>query len=163
MKLKTIKISVIGFSLVLCFLLGSTSQLFSNSDSQDYTYLCGDLLAMYAQKPDKLEFIECKVGSHAQTLVEATYEVSGENSKTVEDFFVQKYGMGKLVWVCCGYESRGQYGEFSHERLEAVSPYVSGIITMAGSGEIENSPQGVGLEFDRNKIRFIVTVTILEV
>jgi len=182
MNLKSAKIVALSVFLALCMVFGLTAykeslalsfetaqtnqKVFfdgSKISNKNHQYLCADLLETYAQKPDNLVFIGCKVEPKAQVLAEAIYEVSGENSVAVENFLVQTYGMGKLVWLCCGYESRGQYGAFDHEALTAISPYVSGIITMSGSGEVAGDAQGIGLEFDRNKILFTVFVSIVEV
>jgi len=135
----------------------------TNFKTWDNEFLCGDLLKFYAKKPKTLEFISCEKVSNSQTIVRATYRVSGKNSKEVEDFFVNNYGMGKLKWACCGWESQGKYGNFEHKELTKIDPFLSGIITMNGSGEIAapNTPTGVKLEFDRAKVTYFTVIVEL--
>lgn len=125
---------------------------------------CGDLLALYAEMPEKLEalaFVKCEK-TNGQTVARATYRVSGKASQAVEGFFVRHYGMGKLHWVCCGWEnSGGNGGSFNHKALAKISPNLSGIISMHASGEV---PPDNELEFDRNKIPyFTVEVELIDV
>ncbi len=122
-------------------------------------YLCGDLLDVYAEKPEKLEFVECKTYKSSQSRVVATYRVSGKDAAEVEAFFVEKYGMGELKWACCGWETSGKNGSFKHPELTAISPYLSAIITMFASAEVDYNEEG--LELDRTKIEyFTVEVNI---
>ena len=55
---------------------------------------CGDLLAQYAQKPEALEFVDCKSGT-GQILYTAIYRVPETNAEAVERILVDDYGMGK--------------------------------------------------------------------
>ncbi len=103
---------------------------------------------MYGEKPEKLEFVSCKPVDEPQTIIRLEYRVRGKDSKEVEDFLVEKHGMGSLVWACCGWDNRG-YGGFSPDVLEAIHPYLGGTISMYASGEV-----GDELEFDRNKIEY---------
>lgn len=124
---------------------------------------CNDLLSTYAKKPNGLEFIKCESVENSQTKIRATYQVSGKNSKEIEDFLVQNYGMGKLKWTCCGWDNAGKYGGFEHSEFKKIDPYCSAIISMYASGEIEdkNEPSGIKLEFDRNKIDYFTVVVEL--
>lgn len=65
---------------------------------------CGDLLTKYAQKPKQLEFLSCKKG-FGQVVLKARYRVKGKNAATVAKFLQQHYKMGKLKFVCCGWET----------------------------------------------------------
>ncbi len=124
---------------------------------------CGDLLEKYASKPTNLEFVKCEQGE-GQTVVLAEYRVSGMESKGVEDFLVQEYGMGQLKWVCCGWENQGKYGNFTHEAILSSNENYGVIISMFGSGEMEDGGGKTYLEFDRNKVPyFYVWVSIVEV
>lgn len=66
----------------------------------------GDLLSTYGEKPEYLHFKELLIRK-GQIRYDALYEVTGEHSQSVEDSLVEKYGMGKLKWVCCDYENSG--------------------------------------------------------
>ena len=124
---------------------------------------CGDLLEKYAIKPANLEFVTCEKGE-GQTVVLAEYRVSGTESKEVEDFLVQEYGLGQLEWVCCGWESQGKYGSFSHEAIISSNENYGVIISMFASAELEDEQGKTYLEFDRQKIPyFTVWVSIVEV
>ncbi len=129
-------------------------------------FLCGDLLETYAKKPKELQFIECETLENSQTIVRATYHVKGNQSEDVENFLNEHYGMGKLEWVCCGWETKGNYGSFEHPELTKINPNLSVTINMYASGEVtdENDPSKVRLETDRNKIEnftVIVDLTII--
>ena len=127
--------------------------------------LCGDLLEAYAKKPEGVHFVKCETVAHSQKLVQATYHVTANKSQMAEDFFVQNYGMGKLKWYCCGWESGGQMGQFEHPELTKIDAYLGGTITMSGSAEIkdETAPNGVRVETDRSKIEYYVIVVTLSI
>ena len=124
---------------------------------------CGDLLAEYAQKPLYLEFIGCEEGE-GQTIIRAEYRATGMDSQSVEDFLVENYGMGKLKWVCCGWENQGTNGSFTHKTITKENANFGVVISMFASGEIEDEEGNISLEFDREKIPyFTVWVVIVEV
>jgi hypothetical protein len=125
---------------------------------QNEVLACGDLLKKYAQKPKQLEFVKCERVENSQTIVRATYRVSGDKSKEVEDFLVKNYGMGKLKWVCCGWESGGKYGGFKHPEFKEIHPFLTASISMYASGEVEveDNQDEIKLEFDRNKIAYFM-------
>ena len=124
---------------------------------------CNDLLSNYAKKPIGLEFIKCERIKNSQTKARATYRVSGKESEEIERFFVQNYGMGKLKWVCCGWETGGKYGVFEHSEFKKIDPDCSATIKMYASGELENqnNPTKIKLEMDRNKIDYFTVVVEL--
>jgi len=55
---------------------------------------CGDLFSEYAEKPAKLEYLECNKGT-GQTVFEAKYRVSDEAASDVEQELVKRYGFMK--------------------------------------------------------------------
>ncbi len=119
-----------------------------------FDFLCGDLLTRYGEKPEKLEFISCESVDEPQKIIRLMYRVRGEDSKEVEDFLVEKYGMTKLKWACCAWNGRG--GQFNHDKFKAIHPYLGGGISMYASGEVEG-----GLEIDPEKIEyFYVEITL---
>ncbi|HLP91081.1 MAG TPA: DUF4952 domain-containing protein [Nostocaceae cyanobacterium] len=67
---------------------------------------CKDFLLEFGDKPQELEFLECKnsknVGLDA---LEARYRVSGKDAAKVESLLQQKFQMSKLKFLCCGWES----------------------------------------------------------
>ncbi|WKB81795.1 DUF4952 domain-containing protein [Cellulophaga lytica] len=125
--------------------------------------LCKDILSTYAKKPNDLEFIKCERLENSQTIIKATYRISGNKSKEIEDFLIENYGMGKLKWVCCGWETSGKYGGFEHSEFKKIDPYLSATINMYASGEVEdeNEPTEIKLETDRNKVDYFTVIVEL--
>ena len=124
---------------------------------------CGDLLKKYAVKPNKVKFIECKTGT-GQTILEADYKVSGENSREIENILIQEFGMGKLKFVCCGWESEnGKNGYVENEHLKEINQNYVLEISMYANAEKENEKGETDIEFDRNKIEFNLKVRIMEI
>ncbi|WP_299117416.1 DUF4952 domain-containing protein [uncultured Winogradskyella sp.] len=122
---------------------------------------CNDILSTYAKKPIGLEFIKCERPKNSQTIARATYRVSGKESEEVERFLIENYRMGKLKWVCCGWETTGKQGGFEHSEFKKIDPYCSATIDMYASGEVESEPTGIKLEFDRSKIDYFTVVVEL--
>ncbi len=78
---------------------------------------CGDLLSQWAEKPNELEFLDCEPGE-GQLIFKANYRVSGKQAHLVETFLRKKYGIGKLVFLCCGWDSKnGKIGIFKKPDL----------------------------------------------
>ena len=128
---------------------------------EDYGYLCGDLLEIYARKPDGLEFVSCEKVEESQTIVRATYRVSGKRSKEIEDFLVNNYGMGRLKWACCAWDNTGKYGSIENQELTKVHPYISAIISMYASGEVASKKSTkVRLQTKREKIEYFTVVEL---
>jgi hypothetical protein len=126
------------------------------------TIECGDLLSRYAKKPEKLRFVDCTVGE-GQVVLEAKYSVSGKDSKAVEKFLVKKYGMGKLKFVCCGWESKdGKSGQINN--LKAFKDYPNYSIMISMFASAEKGTDESSLELDRNEVEeFTVLVEIVDV
>ncbi len=83
--------------------------------------------------------------------------------KKIEHFLIENYGMGKLKWVCCGWETGGKYGGFEHSEFKKIDSYCSATIDMYASGEIEdeNQPTEIKLETDRRKIDYFTVIVEL--
>jgi hypothetical protein len=125
---------------------------------------CGDLLSIYGEKPAKLSFVNC-VSGEGQVILEAKYSVSGKDSKGVEDFLVKAYGLGKLKFTCCGWESEnGKNGQINTLKGLEKHPNYSLTISMFASAEQASKENEMQLELDRNKIEhFTVLVQIVDV
>lgn len=68
---------------------------------------CKDFLSELELKPAGLEFTRCeKVEEPPSVLLRAYYFIPGEKAKAVEDFLHEKFGMERLRFVCCGWETR---------------------------------------------------------
>lgn len=121
-------------------------------------------MSRYAEKPANLSFVNCVAGE-GQVILEAQYSVSGKNSKEVEGFLVKAYGLGKLQFTCCGWESKnGKNGQIDTLKGLENDPSYSLIISMFASAEQESKENEIQLELDRTKIEhFTVLVQIIEV
>ena len=124
---------------------------------------CGDLLEKYATKPNKVEFIKCRTGT-GQTILEADYKVSGKDSKEIEKILIQEFGMGKLKFVCCGWEPiNGKNGYVENKQLKITNQDYVLEISMYANAEKKNENGKIEIEFDRNKVDFNLKVKILEI
>lgn len=126
---------------------------------------CTDILSDFAIKPTGLEYVKCESPKSGQTKLRATYRISGNISKDIENFLVDNYGMGELKCTCCGWDNAGNYGEFQHPQFKEIDKYCSAIISMYASAEMEDKsqPTGIRLETDRNKIKYFTVVVELVV
>ncbi len=123
---------------------------------------CGDLLSLYAEKPVELEFLECSK-EKGQVILRSKYRVSGKDSKKIEQVLISKYGLGKLKFNCCGWESE-KYGQINPSKIKAINPNFSILITMYGNAEKKDKNNTIYIEKNRNKIPyFYVIVEIVEV
>ncbi len=114
-----------------------------------------DLLTQYAEKPAKLEFVKSEVGK-GQIISTSYYNVSGKDSFEIEKILMEQYGMGKLKWICCGWEPEdGRRGSIKHKDLKEFE-FLS--IEMYGNAEIIGDDGVLTLEKDRNKVTFEVIV-----
>lgn len=171
-KLKTLTISVLLLIITTTSLFaeviksGDKSNLIHPplvTDIQAWgNFTCGDLLEIYATKPKALKFVSCKRLDNDQPKIIATYKVSGEAAKSVEDFLVKNYDMGALKWACCGWQST-RFGSFQHPELTKIDPYLAASILMFASAEIVNKDNlsTIILQSDREKTEFTVTVELV--
>jgi hypothetical protein len=124
---------------------------------------CQDLLVLYGEKPANLELVESNTGT-GQVVAETRYKVSGENALKIEQYFIEKCGMGQLKFKCCGWESEGgKNGFFEHEGLKKVNANYQLEVSMYGHAERKNEKGEIYLESDRTKIDFFVVVKVLDV
>ena len=124
---------------------------------------CGDLLKKYATKPNKVEFVECKTGT-GQTILEADYKVLGKDSEEIERILIAEFGMGKLKFVCCGWESvNGKNGYVDNKQLKSINQDYVLEISMFANAEKKNEKGKTEIEFDRNKVDFNLKVRILKI
>jgi len=124
---------------------------------------CGDLFDRYAKKPNKVKFIECKSGTE-QTILEAKYKVLGMDSKEIEEVLITEFGMGKLKFVCCGWEpENGKNGYIENKHLKEINTNYVLEISMYANAEKNNKKGETEIEFDRKKVDFYLKVRILEI
>ncbi len=117
----------------------------------------------YAKKTNKIEFIECKSGT-GQTILEAKYKASGTDSKEIEEFLIAEFGMGKLKFVCCGWEpENGKNGYVENKHLREINQNYVLEISMYADAVKKNEKGETEIEFDRKKVDFNLKVRILEI
>lgn len=179
--LKFMKLFLLSTSLVALVANGvscqSVSQLHrpmqlavrASTKAKNRPSLCGDLLQQYASKPAGLMLTSCEDGRPGSQMVAvATYQVSGANAAQVETFFRARYGMGKLTFVCCGWEpANGKHGQVDNAALRRLNPAYSLLITMHSDANIMEQAlaQGDASAWkDKRKVkRFLVEVSLVEV
>jgi len=67
---------------------------------------CKDFLQQLTQKPTELKYQSCKKVEEAPAvLLKATYEVSGKKAKEIENFLHKEFGLKRLRFACCGWET----------------------------------------------------------
>lgn len=127
--------------------------------------LCGDLLQKYAAKPAGLILLGCTKGqAGSQTVVVATYRVSGAKAAAAEKFFHERYGMGNLKFVCCGWEmAAGKKGQVASPVLKKLNPNYVLLIAMYADDQAVMSGDLSALK-DKSKVKyFTVEVEIVNV
>ena len=74
----------------------------------------------------------------SQKLCESTYKIPGKYARATEAMLIRKYGMGKLVFECCGWSpARGKTGSFRRDHRMADGAYASYEIYMASGETVE--------------------------
>ena len=67
---------------------------------------CEDFLQELKPKPTELKYQSCKkVEETPAVLLKATYEVSGKKAKEIENFLHKEFGLNRLRFVCCSWET----------------------------------------------------------
>ncbi len=136
---------------IIILLLAISSLVFAQAKNAQIK--CDDLLSIYAQKPKELKFVKCEMIKDTRIIMRATYKVLGKKSKEVEDFLVKTYGMGRLKWACCGWDSGGKYGVFKHEKFKKINQDCLGLISMYTLDQTQ----------DRDKVDFFTIIVELAV
>lgn len=89
----------------------------------------------------------------SQKLCESTYKIPGKYARSTEALLIRKYGMGKLVFECCGWSpARGRNGSFRHAHRLADGAYAHYEISMGSEETVER-------QWDKIK-HFYITLSI---
>lgn len=97
---------MIGLFLVASMISGCANDSLQDRVSLDVASsakICDGLLSHFGVKLPELEFESCTKGS-GQVIRSARYKVRGTQAATVEESLHKQYGMGRLTFVCCGWE-----------------------------------------------------------
>ena len=116
---------------------------------------CGpDLLKLHGLKiPHARLFKSEAAPPPGQKLCESTYAIPGRHARATEARLVKQYGMGKLVFECCGwFPARGKVGVFRRSHRMADGAYASYQISMSSEETLERQWDKIGF--------FYVTLSI---
>ncbi|MCP1996251.1 DUF4952 domain-containing protein [Flavobacterium sp. HSC-61S13] len=98
---------------------------------------CGDLWAIFSEKPSSVKLIDCKE-SEGQRLATATYRILPIDQRRIENLLVKRYGMGSLVKTTCNWEpEKGKTGTIISKRLALIDPKYSMTISMWAESDME--------------------------
>lgn len=98
---------------------------------------CGDLWAIFAEKPTSVKLIDCKV-SEGQRLATAIYRILPTEQRRIENLLVKRYGMGPLVKTACNWEpEKGKTANIISKRLAQLNPNYSMTISMWAETDME--------------------------
>ena len=104
-----------------------------------------DFLSQWQIKPKELKLASCDLEHSQMDLLIANYTVKGTDAAIVEKFLQARFKMGKLRFICCGWEPAGKNGFYKDKDNYSYA------ISMS-SGET--------IERDWHKIKqFYVTIT----
>lgn len=135
--------------------------LFFSISGFTQTLECEDLLKQYAVKPSKTIFTNCNTGT-GQVILEANYKIAKADSDEVEKFLIQKYGMGKLKFTCCGWEPSNK-GYFESKKLKSINKDYTLEVSMFGMAEKKDENGKIEIELDKSNVDFNLKVRILEI
>jgi hypothetical protein len=71
-----------------------------------------DFLSQWQIKPKELKLASCDLKHSQMDLLIANYTLKGTNAAIVEKFLRGKFRMGKLRYVCCGWETADKNGVY---------------------------------------------------
>ena len=88
---------------------------------------------------------QAAMASPTQTLCEATYVVPGKHAHAVEKILMRRYGMGKLMYACCGWSpENGKPGYFRRSHRMADGAEAAYEISMFSEETQETSWERIG-------------------
>jgi Domian of unknown function (DUF4952) len=105
------------WSLKLLIMLGILwpigGQSFSLATRPDVSQAdCAKSSKVWRQPPKELKLTSCQVESGQLEILVVRYVVKGVDAAKVEKMLRQRFGMGKLRFVCCGWGSQNKKGSY---------------------------------------------------
>jgi|GEM_PF-4824131 len=86
------------------------------------------------------ELFKSETPTPSQKLCTSVYKIPGQFAKSAESVLIEKYGMGKLVFECCGWSPKnGKEGTFKRSHDMADGSYASYAISMTSKETFENN------------------------
>jgi hypothetical protein len=108
---------------------------------------CGpDLLKLHGLKIPHATLLRSEEPTYpTQKLCESTYTIPGKYARAAEANLIRKYGMGKLVFECCGWSpSKGKMGVFRRAHRLANGAYAHYEISMGSEETVERQWGKIG-------------------
>lgn len=102
--------------------------------------LCGnDLLKLYRINIPHVKLIKGETPTgNSQNMCTSLYKISGKYAQTTQTFLSKRYGMGKLIFTCCGWApENGRVGYFRRSHPMASGAWASYSITMHSDETLE--------------------------
>lgn len=88
-------------------------QSFSMATRPDVTQAeCAKSSKVWRQPPKELKLTSCKVESGQLEILVVRYTLKGLDAAKVEKILRQRFQMGKLRFVCCGWGSQNKSGSY---------------------------------------------------
>lgn len=126
--------------LLVCALCANTAL------AQTQVTCSNDLMRQYhINIPHAMLFKSTTPSETSQNLCTSVYKISGQYAHATERLLIKKYGMGKLVFACCGWEPKnGQNGYFKPAHLLANHAYAYYSITIGSEETLERQWEKIG-------------------
>jgi Domian of unknown function (DUF4952) len=86
----------------------------------------------------KLTLVDCELRHGQMDLLVTTYTVKGSDAATIEKLLQKRFQMGKLRFICCGWENPEQHGRYQRDGYTYQ-------IAMSSSETIERNWQKIDL------------------
>ncbi len=107
--LRVFRLAALSAPLYLALTLGAPAQAVAGQAAAGQAVsapACGDFLDKQGDKPGFIEYLGCHAEYEGQgkPLV-ARYRLDGAYAAQAEDFLRRRYGIARLRFVCCGWES----------------------------------------------------------
>lgn len=125
-------------SIFPCLLLSGF--LFAHSALAQTGTRCGpDLMKLHGLVIPHATLLSSEEPAHPfQKLCESTYKIPGKYARATEAMLIRKYGMGKLVFECCGWSpARWKTGSFRRTHRMADGAYGAYQIYMSSGETVE--------------------------
>lgn len=91
-------------------------QSFSLATRPDVTEAeCAEYSKVWRQPPKELTLTSCKLESDQLEILIVRYAVKGVDAANVEKILRQKFRMGKVRFVCCGWGSQNKSGSYQDQ------------------------------------------------
>ena len=135
-------------ALSLSFLCANTA--FAQSEA----HCSNDLMKLYRIDIPHAKLFKSETPTEpSQHLCTSVYKIPGKHAHATEALLIKKYGMGKLVFECCGwFPKNGREGYFRRSHLMANNAYAVYSISMSSEETVERQWDKIG--------SFYITLTI---